>query len=135
MSREPASQYDGLIEAAERALEYAYAPYSGFAVGAAVLTGSGNVYDGCNVENASYGLTVCAERVAIFKAVSEGERTIVALAVVADSKDVVRPCGACLQVIKEFAKPDSSPLIIAANLRGLSDVQTLAEYLPLPFVL
>ena len=132
MSDIPDEQIAELVEKAKQARDLAYAPYSHFSVGAAVLTGSGRVYTGCNVENASYGMTVCAERVAIFKAVSEGERAISALAVVAGTSEIARPCGACLQVIVEFAGPES-PLIVAANTAGQSHARTLAEYLPLPF--
>ncbi len=93
-----------LLEWASRAREQAYAPYSDFKVGAALLTRQGKVYTGCNVESSSYGLTCCAERVAFFKAISEGEREFAALAVVADGKEV-SCCGACRQIIWDFA-PD-----------------------------
>lgn len=93
-----------LSEAAAKAAKNSYSPYSGFAVGAAVLTENGKVYSGTNVENASYGATMCAERVAIFKAVSEGEKKILALAVYTDAADYAYPCGMCLQVLSEFAE-------------------------------
>lgn len=115
-----------LVEAAKRAREFSYSPYSKFAVGAAVLTRSGKVYGGCNIENASYGITNCAERTAIFRAVSEGEREIVALAIVADSKRPVPPCGACRQVIAEFKIPH----IIMANLDDQIQTATCEELLP-----
>ena len=115
-----------LVEAAEEAGEFSYSPYSKFAVGAAVLTRSGKVYGGCNIENASYGITNCAERTAIFRAVSEGEREIVALAIVADSKRPVPPCGACRQVIAEFKIPH----IIMANLDDQIQTATCEELLP-----
>ena len=95
-------------------------------MGAAVLTRSGKVYGGCNIENASYGITNCAERTAIFRAVSEGEREIVALAIVADSKRPVPPCGACRQVIAEFKIPH----IILANLVDQIQTATCEELLP-----
>lgn len=91
-----------LIEKARQALRNAYAPYSCFKVGAAVVTDDGRFYTGCNVENASYGLTVCAERVAIFSAVADGKRRIEAIAVVAEGEQEIYPCGACLQVMSEF---------------------------------
>ncbi|MGQ9604302.1 MAG: cytidine deaminase [bacterium] len=91
-----------LIEKARQALRNAYAPYSCFRVGAAVVTDDGRFYMGCNVENASYGLTVCAERVAIFSAVADGKRRIEAIAVVAEGEQEIYPCGACLQVMSEF---------------------------------
>lgn len=120
-----------LIRAAIEARESAYAPYSRFRVGAAVLAASGRIYTGCNVENVSYGLTVCAERVAIWNAVSQGEREVVALAVVA-GESIAYPCGACLQVVREFAGGES-PVIIIAATDGSSDVKSLSECLPYAF--
>ncbi|MGC9359985.1 MAG: cytidine deaminase [Anaerolineae bacterium] len=118
-----------LITAATRAREHAYAPYSRFAVGAAVLTGAGCVFTGCNIENASLGLTVCAERVAIWKAVSEGERALQALAIVTDVG--ATPCGACRQVIAEFADDLD---VLVANLTGdiwvFSQVELLRHSFP-----
>jgi cytidine deaminase len=117
-----------LVEAAKEARRRAYAPYSHFAVGAAVLTGSGKVYSGCNIENASFGLTNCAERTAMFKAVSEGEQNIVALAVIADTVDPVFPCGACRQVMIEFCAADAK--IYLANLSGHVVEWKLQDLLP-----
>lgn len=94
--------YQILLEKAKEAMSYAYVPYSKFKVGAAVLTKSGKIYTGCNIENASYGATNCAERTAIFKAVSEGERELLAIAIVSSSGKVTYPCGICRQVIAEF---------------------------------
>jgi cytidine deaminase len=116
---------DRLVEAARLARQSAYAPYSRFAVGAAVLTRSGKVVTGCNIENASFGLTVCAERVAILKAVSEGETNFVALAVVTSIDG--SPCGACRQVMAEFAL--DMPVIIA-DLQQVHRIATVAELLP-----
>ncbi len=125
---------DDLLEAAARAARAAYAPYSGFRVGAAVRTCSGRVYIGANVENASYGLTVCAERVAVFKAVSEGERCISEIAVYfPDSEEPLPPCGACLQVMAEFAGPETR--IIMAGSRGRRREARLGELLPSAFKL
>ena len=118
-----------LIEAARKYRENSYSPYSHFKVGAAVLTKHGKVYGGCNIENSSYGLTNCAERTAIFKAVSEGEREFAALAVIADTDGPCSPCGACRQVIADFR----IPRIIMANLRGEVKVVTLSELLPFAF--
>jgi cytidine deaminase len=98
-----------LIEAAKAAQKNAYCPYSRYPVGAAVLTDSGRIYTGCNVENASFGLAICAERVAIFKAVSHGEKKVKALCVAAKS---AKPCGACRQVITEFAPKDAEIIIV-----------------------
>lgn len=95
-------QYKELLLEAHRAKEQSYSPYSKFRVGAAVLTKSGKIYTGCNVENASYGATNCAERTAIFKAVSEGDREIVAVAIVGSNNEFTYPCGICRQVISEF---------------------------------
>ena len=114
-----------LVEAAQRARQAAYAPYSHFAVGAALLTRSGQVVTGCNVENASFGLTVCAERVSIWKAVSEGETDFLALAVVTSIDG--SPCGACRQVMAEFAL--DMPVIIA-DLQQIHRIATVAELLP-----
>ncbi|GFN22508.1 cytidine deaminase [Thermanaeromonas sp. C210] len=126
--------YDGeaLIRAAAGARERAYAPYSRFPVGAALLTSSGRVYTGVNIENASYGLTVCAERVALWKAVSEGEREFVALAVVGGDRPFTFPCGACLQVLAEFA-PDLE--IITGLPEGRMLKERLKDLLPKAFVL
>lgn len=116
-----------LLEQAKKALEKAYVPYSGFKVGAALLTRSGKIYEGCNIENASYGLANCAERTAIFKAVSEGEREIEAIAVVADCRVPVPPCGACRQVISEF---NPRMLVVLGNLKGDIAEYTIDQLLP-----
>ncbi|WP_026293843.1 cytidine deaminase [Saccharibacillus kuerlensis] len=118
---------DSLIEAAIQARSSAYVPYSHFQVGAALLA-DGTVYSGCNIENASFGLTNCAERTAIFKAASEGIRRIEAIAVVADTKGPVSPCGACRQVIAEFA--DEHTLIYLTNLSGDTEEWTMDRLLP-----
>lgn len=116
-----------LLKSALEARENAYVPYSHFAVGAALRTMEGKIYTGCNIENASYGLTVCAERVALFKAVSVGERNFVALAVVADTSDVCSPCGACRQVLAEFC-PELK--IMMANMQGKMVIKDIQELLP-----
>ncbi len=95
-------QYDTLLQEAHKAKKNSYSPYSNFEVGAAVLTKSGKIFTGCNVENASFGATNCAERTAIFKAVSEGEREVVAVAIVGSNNEFTYPCGICRQVISEF---------------------------------
>lgn len=105
-----------LIELAKEAREAAHAPYSKFEVGAALITSDGKIYTGCNIENSTYSLTVCAERVAIFKAVSEGSREIVKIAVVADTENLTPPCGCCRQMIWEFASEETT--VIMANLSG-----------------
>ena len=104
-----------VIKAAQEAAENAYVPYSRFRVGAALLTKDGQIFQGCNIENASFGLTNCAERTAIFKAVSEGYRDFECLAVYGDTKDPISPCGACRQVMVEFLKSDSKVILIAED--------------------
>lgn len=110
---------DDLIERAKEARQSAHAPYSNFEVGAALLTTDGRVFTGCNIENSTYGLTMCAERVAIFKAVSEGAREFLKVAVVADHENLTPPCGCCRQMIWEFSADETE--VILANLTG--DVQ------------
>lgn len=119
-----------LIEAAIQARMQAVAPFSNFSVGAAVRTEDGKVYTGCNIESASYGLTVCAERVAIWKALSEGERHFTELAVVADTDRLTPPCGTCRQIIWEFARDAK---IVFANLNGQSEVFDIRDLLPRAF--
>jgi cytidine deaminase len=119
---------DTLLAEARRAREHAYVPYSRFPVGAALLTDDGVVFRGCNVENASYGLTNCAERTALFKAISEGKRRFVALAVIADTSGPVAPCGACRQVLAELCPPDMK--VYLANLKGDLKETTVEELLP-----
>lgn len=120
---------ESLIQAAREAREKAYAPYSGFKVGAAVLSRDGRIFSGCNVENASYGLTNCAERTAVFKAVSEGGTQLTALAVIADTRKPVAPCGACRQVMAEFGIEK----IIMCNTKGERHIATLDQLLPAVF--
>lgn len=118
-----------LMDCAIKARENAYSPYSHFAVGAALLCEDGTLFEGCNIENASYGLTNCAERTAIFKAVSECHIKFKALAVVADTEGPCAPCGACRQVMAEF----KIPLIIMGNLMGNIKIVTIEELLPFSF--
>ena len=124
-----------LIESAFAAMSYAYAPYSGYKVGAALLSSSGRVFSGCNVENAAYGPTNCAERTAFFKAVSEGERDFSAIAIVGGKegnvKDLFVPCGVCRQVMAEFCDGDFE--IIVAKSPEEYSVFTLSELLPMGF--
>jgi cytidine deaminase len=123
-------KFDLLLEKALKARESAYVPYSHFPVGAALLTEDGGIHQGCNVENISFGLTVCAERIAAFSAVASGSRSFKALALVTDSPEPVTPCGACRQVLYEFA-PDL--WIISANLQGKRKMFRLRELLPFAF--
>jgi cytidine deaminase len=123
------STFADLLTAAADARRHAYAPYSHFAVGAAVLAESGAIYAGANVENASYGLTICAERAAVFTAVAAGERRIRAVAVVTDARAAVPPCGACRQVLSEFG-PD---LRVVCDSGSDRKIWSLAELLPHPF--
>jgi cytidine deaminase len=121
---------DLLIELATEARLRSVAPFSNFLVGAALRTQAGKVYTGCNVESASYGLTVCAERVAIWKALSEGERDFTDLVIVADTEALTPPCGTCRQIIWEFCK---HARIVLANLRGQREEQSIKHLLPLAF--
>jgi cytidine deaminase len=117
-----------LIREAKAAREMAYTPYSKFKVGAALLTTGGKIYKGCNIENAAYSMCNCAERTAIFKALSEGEKQYASLAVVADTKRPVPPCGACRQVIAELCPKDMK--VILTNLQGDIEELTVHELLP-----
>ncbi|ADK14875.1 MULTISPECIES: cytidine deaminase [Clostridium] len=120
--------YKNLVSKAFEGRKNAYAPYSNFKVGAAVLAEDGKVYTGCNIENASYGATNCAERTAIFKAISEGNRAIKAIAIVGVENDYTYPCGVCRQVIAEFASKDAE--IILGKGESEYIVKTLDELLP-----
>jgi cytidine deaminase len=124
------SEYDALIAAARQTRENAHAPFSNFRVGAALRAKSGKIYGGCNVENASYGLTCCAERVAIFKAISEGEHGFDAIAVVTDTDTLTPPCGACRQLIWEFC---GDVPVVLANLQGKIECERSGSLLPRPF--
>lgn len=121
---------DALISAACDARLNAHAPFSNFRVGAALRATSGRTFGGCNVENATYGLTVCAERVAIFKAISEGERGFDAIAVVTDTDTLTPPCGACRQIIWEFC---GDVPVVLANLNGKQEIVRMRELFPKPF--
>ncbi len=119
-----------LIETAKAARVRSVAPFSNFTVGAALQTKDGKVFTGCNIESASYGLTVCAERVAIWKALSEGERDFTDLVIVADTERLTPPCGTCRQIIWEFAK---HARIVLANLQGQREEREIKELLPSAF--
>jgi cytidine deaminase len=121
---------DKLVAAARRARRNAHASFSGFKVGAALETADGTIVTGCNVENATYGLTICAERVAMFKAISEGHRRFRRVAVVADTDAPTPPCGACRQILWEFG---GDLEVILANLRREKGRHRLKDLLPLPF--
>jgi cytidine deaminase len=123
-------QIEELIESAKKVREMAYAPFSNFRVGAAVRTKNGKIYTGCNVESASYGLTVCAERIAIWKAVSEGEREFVRVSVVADTEELTPPCGVCRQIIWEFC---GDIPVTFSNLKGKTETVQMSELLPRAF--
>lgn len=128
----PDSQVQALLDAARLATNHAYVPYSSFPVGAAVLTDSGEIISGVNIENASYGLTVCGERVAVFNAAAQGHRTIRAVAVVATRAQGVTPCGACRQVLNEF-KPEDADMIVILDGKHGPLIKPLADYLPNAF--
>jgi cytidine deaminase len=121
---------DRLVAAARAAREHAVATFSGFKVGAALETADGTIVTGCNVENATYGLTVCAERVAMFKALSEGHRAFVGVAVVADTDEPTPPCGACRQILWEFG---GDLEVFLANLAEHKGTHRMKDLLPLPF--
>jgi len=124
-----------LLQAAAKAARQSYSPYSHFPVGAALVTLAGEVFVGCNVENASFGLTMCAERVTVLKAVSAGKRKFAALAVVGGCGKTVRPCGACLQVLSEFCEPDFPIILAPLNTVKKFEVFLLGELLPQAFEL
>lgn len=126
---------EALFAAARRAQTFAYAPYSNFAVGAAVLLSDGAVFPGCNVENASFGMTVCAERVALFSAISAGRLDIAAVAVVTDAPTLCKPCGACRQVIAEFSKADNPIAIVCACAGDDTSTEPVTALLPDNFIL
>jgi cytidine deaminase len=124
------NEYDTLLTAARLARENAYARHSNFRVGAALRAASGRVFGGCNIENATYGLTICAERVAIFKAMSEGEREFDAIAVLTDTDVLTSPCGACRQLIWEFC---GDVPVILSNLKGKTETLRMRDLFPKPF--
>ena len=121
---------DALIAAALAARENAFAPYSKFRVGAAIEDSDGRIHTGCNVENSTYGLTVCAERVAVFKAISEGVRKFRRVAVAADTDRLTPPCGACRQILWEFCGDIE---IVLVNPRGKTETYRLKDLFPKPF--
>jgi len=123
-------EYKLLVEKAIEAKQFAHAPYSNFRVGAALLTEDGKIITGCNVEVSSYGLTICAERNAVFKAYSDGERKFKAIAVAADTKNFISPCGACRQVISDLC---GNIDVIMINGDGEYKIQKAAELLPFAF--
>ena len=125
-----ASDHRSLVDAARRARQHAVATFSNFKVGAALEAADGTVITGCNVENATYGLTICAERVAMFKALSEGHRQFSRVAIVADTDDPTPPCGACRQILWEFG---GDLEVLLANLTAPKGVHRLSDLLPLPF--
>ena len=123
--------YKQLMDKAKEASKMSYSPFSRFAVGAALIAKSGKIYSGCNVENSSFGMTNCAERTAIFKAVSEGEREILAIAIYSPNSDNCYPCGACRQVMYEFQGDDE--IIVITEDCGRLDARKLSEFLPFGF--
>ena len=121
---------DRLVDAAIRAREQAHAPFSRFRVGAAVADEHGRIHTGCNIENATYGLTMCAERLAVFKAISEGARRVIRIAVAADTDRLTPPCGACRQILWEFC---GSAELTLANLNGRQETMSVEDIFPRPF--
>ena len=123
--------YKLLMDKAKEASKYSYSPFSKFAVGAAVLMSNGSIYTGCNVENSSFGMTICAERCAIFKAVSEGQKEILAVAIYSPNADDCYPCGACRQVMYEFQGQDEIEII--TEDKGKLNIKKLSDFLPYGF--
>ena len=121
--------YQQLMDNAKEASKHSYSPFSRFAVGAAVLASSGKIYQGCNVENSSFGLTICAERCAIFKAISEGESEISAIAIYSPNTDSCYPCGACRQVMYEFQSDDYEIDVVTEN-SDMLEIKKLSYFLP-----
>ncbi|MFW5976828.1 MAG: cytidine deaminase [Bacillota bacterium] len=122
--------YDNLHKEADKVRKMAYAPFSGLKVGAALMVKSGKIYTGCNIENISYGLTMCAERVAIYKAISSGDKDIKKIYILADTDKPISPCGACRQVIREFGR---NIIIIMSNLEKNRKKSNIKELLPAGF--
>jgi cytidine deaminase len=118
------------VEAARHVRKLAHAPYSGFKVGAAIEDEFGHIFTGCNIENSTYGLTLCAERLAVFKAISEGAGKLVCVAVVADTARLTPPCGACRQILWEFC---GDAELILLNLSGLQESMCISDIFPRPF--
>ena len=123
--------YELLMNKAKEAAKNSYSRFSNFAVGAALLTAKGNIYSGCNVENSSFGLTICAERCAVFKAVSEGEREVKAIAIYSPNTEACYPCGACRQVLHEFQGEEEIQVITEKN--GELEIKSLSYFLPCGF--
>lgn len=122
--------YKKLIQVARKAKKYSHSPYSKFRVGAALLAKNGTIYSGTNIENSSYSLTICAERTALFKAISEGEKSFLAMAISSDTKGFITPCGACRQVISDLAGDID---IILTNGLGKAKMMRTKDLLPYPF--
>ena len=123
--------YKLLMDTAKEAAKKSYSPFSKFAVGAGVLTSNGKVYGGCNIENSSFGMTICAERCAIFKAISDGEREILAVAIYSPNEDDCYPCGACRQVIYEFQ--GDKEIEIITEEKGNLNIKKMSDFLPFGF--
>ena len=129
-STQDMQSYSPLIKLAKQTMQYAYCKYSNFQVGCAILTQNGTIFTGCNVENSSYGATMCAERTAVFKAVSEGNKDFVAIALVSSNDEFTYPCGMCRQVLSEF----NLDLIIVLSKKDQLEVTTLRQLLPHAFI-
>lgn len=122
--------YRRLVDSAKRAQKYSYSPYSSMKVGAAILTNDGDIYTGCNIENSSFGLTICAERTAIFKAISEGKRKFRAIAIYSEGSSPIQPCGACRQVLNDLAGDID---IVLTNKNNPIIIMRLSILFPFPF--